>query len=75
MFIGDGIKLYHETIERAVSHKKFTPIFMEEKYWYPQAKQLALLAQKRFAQGKVDKIDRLVPLYLYPEDCQVTVKS
>ena len=70
-FIGDGIKLYRDTIEHTSKRGTFTPIFVEEKFWYPQAIQLALLAFKRFQKGKIDPIDRLVPLYLYPEDCQV----
>lgn len=66
IFIGDGIKLLGEGVKNGsrdgVSES-------------PQAKNLALLALKRFEQNKLDDARTLVPLYLYPEDCQVQNKK
>ena len=64
---GDGIQLYKKEIEKM----KLKPIFTDEKLWYPKADQLAVLAFKRFEEQKFDDIHKLVPIYLYPEDCQV----
>ncbi len=67
-FVGDGVPLFRETIEKAAGIK---PRFAPEKLMYPQAKHLAALASKRFEAKDYDAPETLVPLYLYPEDCQV----
>jgi len=68
IFIGDGIKLFRKDINKA---KRIRPIFAEENLANPQARCLIPLALAKFQNGRKDDIDRLVPLYLYPEHCQV----
>ena len=70
-FIGDGVPLFREVIEKAAGIK---PRFVPEKLMYPQARHLAALALKRFESKEHDAPETLVPLYLYPEDCQVVKK-
>lgn len=72
-FTGDGIPLYRKVIEEksALKTAKFRPVFLDERIWFPSAKNLALLAAVRFMEKDFDQIDRLAPLYLYPDDCQV----
>jgi len=72
VFIGDGIGLYREEIEKYFIKKNIKVTFEQERLWLPKAEQLALLALDRFARKKADDIDKLVPLYLYRDDCQVT---
>ena len=82
LFVGDGLALYRDLIiakyEEAAGKKKAggiekcTPLFTEEKFWYPPAGELAKIAYQRFRKNDVDPADQIVPLYLYPEDCQVT---
>ncbi len=67
-FVGDGVPLFKEAIEKAIGIKAH---FAGEKQMYPQAKHLASLAIERFKIKKYDDAETLVPLYLYPEDCQV----
>ena len=67
-FVGDGVPLFRETIEKAAGIKAR---FANEKQMYPRAKHLATLALKRFEAKDYDAPETLVPLYLYPEDCQV----
>ena len=76
-FLGNGIPLYQDVIEQQgkATGAKFSPVFLPEKRWYPSAKHIARLARERLKNGEVDNIDTLVPLYLYPEDCQVTRKK
>ncbi len=62
---------YEEFIKKEIQQTKLEPRFADEKLWYPLAKELSPLALKRFKAGKSDNIDKLVPIYLYPEDCQV----
>ena len=63
LFVGDAVGLYRNSIS------KF--LFAEEKYWYPQAKVMAALAYERFREKLYDDAASLLPLYLYPQDCQV----
>lgn len=67
-FVGDGVPLFREAIEKAVGTKAR---FAGEKQMYPQAKHLAIPAMERFKAKKYDNVETLVPFYLYPEDCQV----
>ncbi len=71
VFIGDGIGLYKEQILKSAAKSKWNPIFVDEKLWSPKAKELAALARKRFQLKRIDDVNTLVPLYLYPQDCQV----
>ena len=68
LFIGDGIQLFKEEIEKRAKTKVS---FAGKKYWYPRASNLALLAQERFEQKQFDNAETIIPLYLYPDDCQV----
>ena len=62
IFVGDGISLLPKDEKYSLA---------QEKFWYPQAKFLVPLALERFKNKKFDNAAKLVPLYLYPEDCQV----
>ena len=67
VFLGDGVSLYRENILSA--DKK--AIFLEEQYWYPGAGNLIRLGFSRIKKAKKPCLDKLTPLYLYPDDCQV----
>lgn len=70
VFIGDAIPGYRDRI--MVMAERFTPVFEVEKHWLPKAQELARIGYQRLLKGEVDKVDTLAPLYLYPEDCQVS---
>lgn len=70
VFIGDAIPGYRDRI--MVSAERFSPVFELEKHWLPKAQELARIGYQRLLKGEVDKIETLAPLYLYPEDCQVS---
>lgn len=71
VFVGDGIELFKDDIKRA---KGITPKFADKKHMFPEARSLASLAIKRFQKQKYDNIDKLIPLYLYPDHCQIKKK-
>lgn len=73
-FIGDGVPLFKNVIENAVGIKPRFTNCAPRCTIYPQAKHLATLAMKRFEAKEYDAAESLVPLYLYPEDCQVRNK-
>ena len=75
LFAGDGVKIIQGELlkrdrERA-GKNAWTPFFAQERYGHPSARYLAVLAWQRFKQKKIKGIEKLVPLYLYPDDCQV----
>ncbi|MDO8603255.1 MAG: tRNA (adenosine(37)-N6)-threonylcarbamoyltransferase complex dimerization subunit type 1 TsaB [Candidatus Omnitrophota bacterium] len=67
VFLGDGLSFYRENILSA--DKK--AVFLQEKYWYPGAGNLIRLGFSRIRKAKKTGLDKLTPLYLYPDDCQV----
>ena len=80
LFVGNGLELYKEQIQKAYQpynrkNKSICrPLFIFDKFWYPQAKELAKLTFMRFKNGQYDNPERIVPIYLYPQDCQVDRK-
>jgi tRNA threonylcarbamoyladenosine biosynthesis protein TsaB len=81
LFVGDALGSYRNSIEEA--YRKYTVkrggtckcLFADEKWWYPQARVMALLAYERFRNKQYDDAASLSPLYLYPQDCQVSGKN
>lgn len=70
-FIGDGIKLFRKEIHKA---EGFIPKFADNKLIFPQARCMIPLAYHRIQKSKWDNVDHLIPLYLYPDYCQVKNK-
>ncbi len=72
IFTGDGLTLFRDEILRESASGRFTPVFASERCWHPRAVSLAILGYACLRQGQVfPSAETLVPLYLYPEDCQV----
>jgi len=66
--IGDGVPLLKKSI--AANNKSF--LFEEKEIlWYPKARNLAALTEKRFKTKTFNPLNKLMPMYLYPDDCQV----
>ena len=71
IFTGDGIELFRSDITKRMKNISADYMFSSERHWCPRAGVLARLTIKRFQEKKFDNIDTLIPLYLYPDDCQV----
>lgn len=71
--IGDGISQYREDVLQrcAVGENDFVPEFAPPATWFPQARQLAVMAALQLQKGRVTRPALVKPLYLYPADCQV----
>ena len=67
IFLGDGCALYGERIRARCPDAQVAP----HECWLPRAATLARLGRERLLAGERDDPARLVPLYLYPKDCQV----
>ena len=71
LFIGDGAQLYQKEIHKA---EGLIPKFADKKIIFPQARYMIPLAYQKIQKSKWDNIRHLVPLYMYPEHCQVKNK-
>ena len=76
VFVGDGITLFKTRIEEAAARptSRFRASFAPLRQWLPRATELALLGYARLQRGDVDDVVTLSPMYLHPEDCQVSRK-
>ncbi|MBN2097747.1 MAG: tRNA (adenosine(37)-N6)-threonylcarbamoyltransferase complex dimerization subunit type 1 TsaB [Candidatus Omnitrophica bacterium] len=72
LFLGDAIKIYRERIAKS---KNIKASFAEEKFWYPRVAQAVSIACERFQKKRFDDANSLVPLYLYPQECQIKSRS
>lgn len=72
---GDAGALYQKEITRRAKAGRKSVLFATERSWRPRAKYLATLAADRLARGEGDDINALLPLYLYPDDCQVRTRQ
>ncbi len=65
--LGDGCARYRDRILARCP----TVQFATQELWLPRAATLARLGRARLLRGERDDVSRLVPMYLYPQDCQV----
>ncbi len=72
-FVGDALSFCKGDIEKYFlgNDNQIRASFVDEKKAYPTARNLIALARDNVTKKKFSNLDRLVPLYLYPEDCQV----
>lgn len=84
VFLGDGVSLYRDKIVDYINQdsaptkvgaesgkNKRQLAFLPEEYWYPGAGNLIKLGFSKIKKVKKTNLDKLTPLYLYPEDCQI----
>ncbi|MEK6714867.1 MAG: tRNA (adenosine(37)-N6)-threonylcarbamoyltransferase complex dimerization subunit type 1 TsaB [Candidatus Omnitrophota bacterium] len=69
--LGDAVGVYANEL----SGEKNIYCVLPEKFWYPDAKNLCILALEKFKRQGRDKVEKLVPLYLYPKECQISRKT
>jgi tRNA threonylcarbamoyladenosine biosynthesis protein TsaB len=72
VFLGDGVPLYRKDIEKSLGEKAE---FAKEEVWYPLPENLLERVREKIRQGKLTDSYKLVPLYLYPKECQVGNKE
>lgn len=73
VFVGDALDLYGDDIKAAYRQcaNDCQAVFADAKYWLPDARSLARLGWQRLMNNDVDDALKLLPIYLYPSDCQV----
>ena len=70
VFAGDAVEIYKGRII-SDGKNKFNAVFAPKNSWRPDSRHLIRLSLKRFKVATTDNPHKLLPLYLYPEDCQV----
>ncbi len=71
-FIGDGICLYEKNIKRRLGR---LANFTDNDSWFPRAGNLVLLAKQRYNRLKKKDPKKIVPMYLFPKECQIRKKK
>lgn len=68
LFLGDGLALYKNELKRILGIKSE---FAHLSLWYPKAVNLAKLGWEKIKKREFTDPRRLLPLYLYPKECQI----
>lgn len=69
LFIGDGIELYRQEIEK---NNKIRPLFAKEHDWRPNPYWACVLGRKLYEQKKAVSAQDLAPMYIYARTCTIT---
>lgn len=67
VLLGDAVSLYQENISRKIKGIKM----LDKDYWYPRARNIIALALERIKQRDTKDAFSVLPIYLYPKECQV----
>lgn len=68
LFLGDAIPLYKEKLSNKKAYKS---IFLDDRIWFPKGSVIAKMAFNEYQRGRADNPYSLLPMYLYPSDCNV----
>lgn len=68
-FLGDAISLYRNEIAGKLGS---AAAFVDESFWYPRPQELLMSAREKIRNKDFYNPDEIVPLYLYPKECQVS---
>ncbi len=71
-FTGNGISLFAPMMAQAAKKQGWKASFAPEHQWLPNARTFISLSLPKFLNQELTAASDLLPLYLYPEDCQVT---
>lgn len=67
VLLGDAVSLYQENISRKIKGIKM----LDKDYWYPRARNIIALALERIKQREFKDAFSVLPIYLYPKECQI----
>ncbi|MFH1753414.1 MAG: tRNA (adenosine(37)-N6)-threonylcarbamoyltransferase complex dimerization subunit type 1 TsaB [Candidatus Omnitrophota bacterium] len=67
LFVGDGVGLYEKQISEKIEGARFAP----KDLWYPDVKVVGRMGAEKFKRGEFAEPDTLVPMYIYPQKCNV----
>ncbi|MEK6564283.1 MAG: tRNA (adenosine(37)-N6)-threonylcarbamoyltransferase complex dimerization subunit type 1 TsaB [Candidatus Omnitrophota bacterium] len=68
VFLGDGLSLYRDDIKKKLGPRAH---FADDNFWYPDPNNLLRLAREKIKSKETADLDKLVPFYMYPKECQI----
>ncbi|MEK6567998.1 MAG: tRNA (adenosine(37)-N6)-threonylcarbamoyltransferase complex dimerization subunit type 1 TsaB [Candidatus Omnitrophota bacterium] len=68
VFLGDGLSLYQDDIKKKLGLRAH---FADDNFWYPDPRNLLRLAREKIKSKETADLDKLVPFYMYPKECQI----
>ena len=68
VFLGDGLSLYRDDIKKKLGLRAH---FADDNFWYPDPRNLLRLAREKIKSKETADLDKLVPFYMYPKECQI----
>ena len=71
IFLGDGLSLYRDDIKNEFGLRAN---FADENFWYPRTENLLRLVKEKIKNKDFADLDKLVPFYMYPKECQIKEK-
>ncbi len=71
LILGDAAELYKDKILK----NTFGLTFLDKDYWYPRPRNIIKLALERIKDKKINNSFDVKPIYLYPKECQIKVKT
>jgi len=69
LFFGDASGLYKDYL---LKHVKLATV-LERDFWYPQAHNIILVAKEMVQLKKPSNAFGVLPIYLYPKECQIKI--
>lgn len=72
VFLGDGIFPIKDLLKRKLGR---LAEFAQEELWYPRPDKLALLGYRKIKEEGFDKEKNLLPFYIYPKECTITIPN
>ena len=72
IFLGDGLSLYRDEIKKEFGLRAH---FADENFWYPRTENLLRLVKEKIKNKDFADLDKLVPFYMYPKECQIIKSS
>ena len=69
-FSGDGLNLYSDIIKKKLGR---LANFADRSLWYPEPESLLHCVKEKIKNKEFSDLHKLVPVYLYPKECQVKI--
>lgn len=71
LFTGDGLSLYRDDLKKEFGSRAY---FADHGFWYLRPENILKLAREKIKNKEIENLDKLVPFYMYPKECQIKEK-
>jgi len=71
LILGDALDLYKQRIISDIKNV----VVLDKDLWYPKPRHIIAIAWERIKSRKISSAFDIEPIYLYPKECQIKVKT